>query len=100
MGMRWFRIAIYTALAILLPFDVALAVNVYVHGWPANVKLTEASPGVQAVKVSRVPFTGADVWILAALVGTHVLLIYLAWHFVSIRRHANQRSKTVPAAPA
>jgi hypothetical protein len=83
-GMRWFKIAINSALAILLLFDVALAVQVCVHGWPAKVILTEASPGVQAVKVSRLPFTGTDVWILAALVVVHVLLIYLAWHF---RKH-------------
>ena len=81
MAMRWFRIAINTALAILLLFDVVLGVQLYVHGWPAKVTLTEASPGVEAVKASRLPFTGADAWILAALVGAHVLLIYLAWHF-------------------
>ena len=79
--MRWFRITINTALAILLLFDIVLGVQVYEHGWPSKVTLTEARPGVEAVNVSRLPFTGADAWILAALVGTHVLLIYLAWHF-------------------
>lgn len=78
--MRWFRIAINTALAVLLLFDVVLGVQVYVHGWPARIILTEARPGMEIVKVSRLPFTSADAWILAALVGTHVLLIYLAWH--------------------
>lgn len=79
--MRWFRIATNTTLVILLLFDVVLGVQLYVHGWPTKVTLTGASPGVEAVKVSRLSFSGADAWILAALVGAHVLLIYLVWHF-------------------
>ena len=77
--MRWFRIAINITLAILLLFDVVLGVQVYVHGWPREVTMTDLSPGVESVKVNRVPFTRADARILAALIGVHALLICLAW---------------------
>jgi hypothetical protein len=81
MRTSWFRIAIKTALVVLLLFDLVLAVQMYSHGWPSKLSLREVSPGVEAVNVSRLPFTSTDTWILAALIGTHVLLIYLAWHF-------------------
>jgi len=79
--MRWFRIVTNIALTVLLLFDVALGVQVYIHGWPARVTLTDASPGVETVKVSRIAFTTEDVWILAALVGANMLLMYVAWRF-------------------
>ncbi len=78
--MRWFRATINAALLILLLLDVVLGIQVYTHGWPAKITLTAAAPGVEAVKVTPLPFTTADAWILTALVGAHVLLVYLAWH--------------------
>jgi hypothetical protein len=79
--MGWFRVAINIALTVLLLFDVALGVQAYTHGWPARVTLTEAGQSVETVQVSRGASTTADAWILAALVGANVLLVYLAWHF-------------------
>lgn len=79
--MVWSRVVINIALTVLLLFDAALGVQVYTHGWPTRVTLTEASPGVETVKVSRLAFTTEDVWILAALVGANMLLMYLAWRF-------------------
>ncbi len=79
--MRWFRVVVNIALAVLLLLDITLGFQVYTHRWPATVTLTEASPGVETVKVSRLAFTTEDVWILAALVGANMLLMYLAWRF-------------------
>ncbi len=90
--MRWFRLATGAALTILLLFDVMLALQVHAHGWPAKITLTEASPGVEAVKVGRLPFTAVDAWILAALVGAHVLLVCLAWRLRTRAVHgSNER---------
>ena len=79
--MSWSMITIKTALAILLLCDIVLGIQVYDHSRPSKVMLMEARSGVVAVNVTRLPFTVVDVWILVALVGTHVLLIYLAWRF-------------------
>jgi hypothetical protein len=79
--MSWFRIPINIGLAVLLLIDVRLGVQAYTQGWPARVTLSEVRPGVEAVKVSRLPFTKVDVWILIALVGTNILLVWLAWRF-------------------
>jgi hypothetical protein len=79
--MVWSRVMINIALAVLLIFDAALGVQMYTHGWPARVTLTEASPGVETVKVSKLAFTAEDIWILAALVGANMLLMYLTWRF-------------------
>jgi hypothetical protein len=79
--MRWCRIGANIGLTILLLFDVTLGFQYYSHGWPTTLILTDVNPGVKDVKVSQLPFTKADAWILAMLIVAHALLGYLAWHF-------------------
>ena len=86
--MRWVKVVVNIVLAVLLLLDIALGFQVYTRGWPTRVTLTEASPGVETVSVSRLPFTTTDVWILTALIGAYVLVVYLVWHFHK-RSHAN-----------
>jgi hypothetical protein len=61
----------YIGLGILLLFDVPAGTNLHTHGWPAKLTLTEKSRGVEVVKVSPLPFTATDFWMVAALVGAH-----------------------------
>jgi hypothetical protein len=77
--MRWLRALVNAALTTLPLIDIVLGYQVYKHGWPNRVTLTDIGPGTASIKVTPIPFTATDFWILAALVGMHALLVYLAW---------------------
>jgi hypothetical protein len=84
--MRWFKIAMKAVLAILLVFDTASAFQYHNHG--LGIRFTSCVDGPASGEIScnvvKNTFTTADYWILAALVGVHLLLIYVLWHF---RKH-------------
>jgi hypothetical protein len=74
-------IVINLSLGMLFLLDLVIVFQIRTHGWPTRVVMTETDPGVTAVRVQQLPFTAVDVWLLAALVGLHGLLLYLAWQF-------------------
>jgi hypothetical protein len=88
--MRWFRIALRTVLTMLLFYDTALVVQYHKHG--LDIRFTDCvdgpAPGEVSCKMVKNTFTAVDYWIFAALIGVHLLLVYLLWHFRK-RRAAN-----------
>ena len=87
--MRVLKPVVNTLLGLLLAFDVVMGFQAYQHGWPKDVRLTEIRPGVEGVTVIRHPFTAEDVMTFALLIGAHLLLIYLVWHFRRRRSPTN-----------
>jgi hypothetical protein len=81
--MRWFRAVIKAALAILLLFDTFVAVQFHHYGLGITITGVKEGPdpGEVSFRVVKNQFTIEDAWILAALIGIHLLLIYLLWHY-------------------
>jgi len=88
MMVRALRIVLSVVLGLLLLFDLVVVFKLCENGWPKQVKATDVRPGVISVKVTPIPFTKSDWWILAAFIGAHVLLIYLVRRFRVGRRPA------------
>jgi hypothetical protein len=80
---------LWSALAALILFDLALIWDRYRHGPPVSITADSDQVGVLTFHIQRVPVPPWN-WIsLAALVGLHFLLIFLTWK----RRHRRVDSR-------
>ena len=60
MSLASLRIPTTIAAALVGLFDLVAAVQIYVHGYPKHIALTETLPGTAIVTVHKVPFTYTD----------------------------------------
>lgn len=79
--MPWLRWSTKLLLGVVIFLDAVVVFQIWRNGPPTKEVWTEIKPGVDAVRVTRVPFTAMDWLGLVVILAVNVAVLYVFWRF-------------------